>query len=393
MRSRRALDLLIGDLPERGFGRAYTSGELDIDPLGPFLSALAGSSPARLLAGWARLVTAAVALGAKPARSRPGDAEAHLRGRRHSRVRDAAAVRHHYDLPAEFYALFLDSTLTYSCAYFDSAGADLESAQQAKLDMVCRKLRLRPGEHLLDIGCGWGSLVLHAVQHYGVHGVGITLSPRQVQTARHRAAALELGTRAAFRLADYREIGEERFDAVASIGMIEHVGRGLLGTYSRSIHRALRPTGRALVHGITCRPGDSVGRASFLNAFVFPDAELEDLNSVVRSLEVAHLEVRDVESLREHYALTLHHWLERLERNWEAAVRIAGAHRARVWRLYMSAAELSFRAGDIAVHQTLTVRAAPDGVSGLPLTRAAWYERDAPPVALPVGRERVALSR
>ncbi|TMB91268.1 MAG: class I SAM-dependent methyltransferase [Chloroflexi bacterium] len=392
-RSRRALDLLIGGLPERAFGRAYTSGGLDMEPLRSFLQLMAGASPAQLLRGWARVVAAALALGARPAGADHNDAEAHLRGRLHSRERDAAAVRHHYDLPAEFYALFLDSSLTYSCAYFESTDVDIDTAQRAKLDLVCRKLRLRPGERLLDIGCGWGSLVLHAVQHYGVHGVGITLSPRQVETARQRAASLELGKRADFRLADYRDLGGERFDAVASIGMVEHVGRRLLGAYAQAIQDALRPTGRALVHGITCEPRALINRASFLNTFVFPDGELEDVGTIIRSLEGAGLEVRDVESLREHYALTLSHWLRRLEQNWDDAVRIAGPRRARTWRLYMTAAELSFRARGVSIHQTLAVHPAPDGAAGTPLTRADWYAHEAAPRAVSAIGERAPQSR
>lgn len=395
IRTRRALDLLIGGLPERAFGRAYTSGGLDMEPLGAFLQLMGRVTPAHLLRVWPRVVAAAVGLGARPARTDRNDAEARLRGRLHSRARDAEAVRHHYDLPADFYALFLDSSLTYSCAYFESPEVDIDSAQQAKLDLVCRKLRLRPGERLLDIGCGWGSLVLHAVQHYGVHAVGITLSPRQVETARQRAVSLELGNRADFRLLDYRDLGGERFDAVASIGMVEHVGRRLLDAYAQAIQGALRPTGRALVHGITCKPRTPVNRASFLNTFVFPDGELEDVGTVVHALEGAGLEVRDVESLREHYALTLSHWVRRLEDNWDAAVRVAGPRRARAWRLYMTASELSFRARGVSIHQTLAVHAAAAGAAGLPLTRADWYVRDAAPraAAASAAGERVPLSR
>jgi cyclopropane-fatty-acyl-phospholipid synthase len=377
LRSRRALDVFLGGPPERAFGRAYVAGDLDVEPPEPFLEAMARTRASKLLAGWAQTVAAAIELGARPSAGDPGDAQARLHGRRHSRERDAAAIRHHYDLPPEFYALWLDRTLTYSCAYFESPDTDIDTAQQAKLDLVCRKLRLQPGERLLDVGCGWGSLLLHAAQHYGVSGVGITLSPRQVEYAQDRARALGLSSRAEFRLADYRDPSSEQYDAIASVGMIEHVGRNLLSTYAASIYRRLRPGGRALVHGISNKPRTHLNRASFINTFVFPDGELEDVASVVRTLEDAGLEVRDTESLREHYALTLRQWVARLDRNWDEAVRIAGVKRARVWRLYMLGSIVCFRAGSVSIHQTLAVRATEQGAANLPLTRADWYARPA----------------
>jgi len=371
--SRHALDVLVGGLPERAFGRAYVAGELEIEPLEPFLERMARVPAWRVAAGWPQVVAAAIALGARPARGASGDAEAHLRGLRHSRARDAAAVRHHYDLPPEFYALFLDRTMTYSCAYFEREDVDLDTAQVAKLDLVCRKLRLRADERLLDVGSGWGSLVLHAAREYGVRAVGITLSPRQLAVAQRSAAEAGLEDRAQFRLVDYRDIADERFDAIASVGMVEHVGRDHLREYARALRGALRPGGRALVHGITCRPQAHLNRASFINTFVFPDGELEDVGRVVRELEFGGLEVRDVESLREHYALTLRHWRRRLDEHWDEAVRLAGERRARVWRLYMTGSILGFRLGSIAIHQTLAVRPTESGASGVPLTRSDWY--------------------
>ena len=276
--------------------------------------------------------------------------------------------------------------MTYSCAYFQHVDADLDTAQRAKLDLVCRKLRLRENERLLDVGCGGGSLALHAAREHGVRAVGITLSPRQLEVAQRTAAESGLEERVRFRLCDYRDITGERFDAIASVGMIEHVGRNHLREYAHSLQRALRPGGRTLVHGITCRPEDRLNRASFINTFVFPDGELEDVGRVVRELEFAGLEVRDVENLREHYALTLEHWRRRLEENWNAAVRIAGERRARVWRLYMTGAALGFKHGSIAIHQTLAVRPTESGVSGVPLLRSDWYgdghtRRNAAPVS------------
>ena len=374
LRRPEALSTLMAGAPERAFGRAYVSGDIDIEPLEPFMEAVGRAPLRRLSAGWPRFAAAAMILGARPSVGTRSDAEAHLRGRRHSRVRDAAAIHHHYDLPPEFYALWLDSTLTYSCAYFERPDVDLDTAQRGKLDLVCHKLRLQPGERLLDIGCGWGSLVLHAVRNYGVHALGITLSPRQVAFAQQRAAELGLGDRATFRLADYRDPPVGQHDAVASVGMVEHVGRRLLDSYAGAIHRALLPGGRALVHGITCRPAARNDRAGFINTFVFPDGELEDVSRVVRALDKSQLEVRDVENLREHYVLTLRHWVRRLESRWDEAVRIAGLRRARVWRLYMSGSIVAFRSASIAVHQTLAVRPAAGGRSGLPLTRADWYQ-------------------
>jgi cyclopropane-fatty-acyl-phospholipid synthase len=373
--SRAGLDRLIGDLPERGFGRAYVEGSLEIEGLHAFLCQahhLQTRTVARLVP---RLLAAALAIGARPD-PRPLPVEARLRGRLHSRLRDRAAIRHHYDQPASFYRLFLGRTMTYSCAYFAEPGMDLDTAQEAKNDLVCRKLRLSQGERLLDIGCGWGGLVFHAAQRWGVRAVGITTSPAQASWARQRAAELGLEGRAEIRLADWRDPLGEEFDAVASIGMVEHVGPKGMPSYSATVQRLLRPGGRALIHGITTRPGDR-GSGPFITSFVFPDGRLQEVGRMVSALQTAGLEVRDVESLREHYAMTLRRWVEGLERSWEEAVRIAGAQRARVWKLYMSGSRASFELGSIAIHQILAVRQGPQGASGLPLTRADWYRTDA----------------
>jgi cyclopropane-fatty-acyl-phospholipid synthase len=372
LRSRAAIDRLLGGVPERGFGRAYVEGLVDVAPLEPFLAPLASAPVSQLFRAWPAVAAALLALGARPSRAPVTGAEARLRGIRHSRRRDAEAIRHHYDLPPEFYALFLDSSMTYSCAYFESPDDDLDTAQLSKLEHVCRKLRLRPGETLLDIGCGYGSLVLHAAQHHGVHALGITLSAAQVDESRRRIRERGLEDRVVVRLGDYRD-DNGTHDAVASIGMVEHVGRRKLGEYSAAVQRSLRPGGRALIHGITQRPGMVWNRASFNDAFVFPDGELEDIGLMVREYEHAGLEVRDVESLREHYELTLRHWLRRLDAGWEDAVRIAGEARALVWRLYMTGAAVSFRLGTVAIHQTLMVRPDGEGSSNLPLTRRDWY--------------------
>ena len=387
LRSRRALDRLIGDIPERGFGRAYVEGSLDVAGLHAFLCRANELRPGRIARLVPGLLGAALALGARPD-PRGLQVEARLRGRLHSKLRDRDAIRHHYDQPPGFYRLFLGRTMTYSCAYFERPDTDLDTAQEAKMELVCRKLRLRPGERLLDIGCGWGGLVFHAAQHWGCRAVGITASPAQAEWAARRAAELGLEGRAEVRLADYRDDLGPAFDAVASVGMVEHVGRRGMPLYSRTVHRLLRPEGRALIHGITTQPG-SRGTGPFISSFVFPDGELQEAGAMVTALQDAGLEVRDVESLREHYALTLRNWVERLEASWDEAVRLVGPQRARVWKLYMSGSRAGFELGSIAVHQVLAVRQSAGGRSSLPLTREDWYRTPpaAPPQAPPTPAE------
>ncbi|MGI8848170.1 MAG: class I SAM-dependent methyltransferase [Candidatus Dormibacteria bacterium] len=368
----RGVDSMLSGVPEKAFGRAYVAGLVEVEPLEPFLRAMATAGLSRLVRAWPHIAAALLGLGGRPRLGAASAAEARLRGRRHSRQRDAEAIRHHYDLPPEFYALWLGASMTYSCAYFESADISLDAAQRAKLDLVCRKLRLQSGERLLDIGAGFGSLVMHAAEHYGVTAVGITLSAAQAAYAQEQIRERGLAGRAEVRLADYRD-DNGRFDAVASVGMVEHVGRKRLGTYSDAVFGALRPGGRALIHGITRSPSGIWNRASFNDAFVFPDGELEDIGLMVRAYERAGLEVRDVESLREHYALTLGHWSQRLDERWRDAIGLAGQERARVWRLYMRGSAMSFSLGFLNIHQTLAVRPAGDGRSGIPLSRRDWY--------------------
>lgn len=371
-RERSAVDRLLVGVPEKAFGRAYIEGLIDVDPIESFMEPLATAPVRQLLRAWPGIAAALLALGGRPRPAPVLEAEARLRGLRHSRKRDADAIRHHYDLPAEFYAIWLGSSMTYSCAYFETPDLDLDAAQSSKLDYVCRKLRLRPGETLLDIGCGWGSLVIHAAEHHGVRAVGITLSRAQVEAAQRQIRERGLEDRVEVRFADYRD-DNGVYDAVASIGMVEHVGRNKLAAYSQSVERSLRPGGRALIHGITVRPSVRWNRLSFNDAFVFPDGELEDIGLMVREYERAGLELRDVESLREHYELTLREWSRRLHANWDEAVRIAGEARARVWHLYMTGAAVSFRLGTIDIHQALIVKPDERGASNLPLTRRDWY--------------------
>jgi cyclopropane-fatty-acyl-phospholipid synthase len=303
-----------------------------------------------------------------------GTAPVELSGKRHSLGRDRQAVSYHYDRSNEFFAVFLDPEMVYSCAYFASEDDGLDVAQSRKLDYACRKLRLRPGDRLLDIGCGWGGLLRHAVRHYGVEALGITLSEEQAKLARERIQALGIGDRCRVEVRDYRELDEtESFDKLVSVGMFEHVAEDVLGRYFARAWRLLKPGGVFLNHGIS-RPVDQPQRRgpSFIQRYVFPEGELVPIGTTVSVAERAGFEVRDVESLREHYVLTLRHWLRRLEQGHEAAVSAADEVTYRVWRLYISGSVYGFDANRLNVHQTLLVK--PDrGRSGLPLVRADWY--------------------
>ena len=309
-----------------------------------------------------------------PANGRPGAAAVELSGRRQSLARARQAIGYHYNRSNDFFAVFLDRRLVYSCAYFPTDDADLETAQERKLDYLCRKLRLRPDDRLLDIGCGWGALIMHAARHYGAAAVGITLSERQAELASERIRDAGLSDRCRVELRDYRELDEtETFDKLVSVGMFEHVGEDALPGYFRQAWRVLRPGGVFLNHGVS-RPVDQPPRRgpSFLQKYVFPDGELVPVGTALNVGEKAGFEVRDVESLREHYVLTLRHWLRRLEDGHEAAVRAADEVSYRVWRLYTAGSVHGFRTGRVNVHQTLYVK--PDrGRSGFPLSRADWY--------------------
>ena len=311
---------------------------------------------------------------------------ARLSGRQHSRRRDREAVRFHYNVGNAFYALWLDAKMVYSCAYFASDTDDLEQAQESKLDLICRKLRLKPGERLLDIGCGWGGLIMHAARRYGVFALGITLSDAQAEMARERIAAAGLGDRCKVELRDYRQLAAEpRFDKIASVGMVEHVGSRRLEEYFASAWSALRPGGLFLNHGIVSiagsRPesrrsrvaGRVWKRGEFIDRYVFPDGELVPAATVIASAEKSGFELRDVESLREHYVSTLHHWIHRLESRREEAVALVGEPTYRVWRLYMSASAYGFRTGRIGIIQSLLAKPGSDGKVELPRTREDLY--------------------
>jgi cyclopropane-fatty-acyl-phospholipid synthase len=301
-----------------------------------------------------------------------------IRGKRHSSERDRRAIKFHYDVSNDFYRLWLDRRLVYSCAYFKSRGDDLDTAQEQKLDYICRKLRLRPGQRLLDIGCGWGALVIHAAKHFGVRAEGITLSEAQAEWASARIAEAGLTNQARIELRDYREIatnGCELYDAFVSVGMAEHVGRERLPDYFAAAHQALKPGGvflnQAIAEDIIARPGSR--HDSFITQYVFPDGDIPPLPIMLSAAEAADFEIRDVENLREHYALTLRHWLRRLEAHHDEALRFVDEATYRVWRLYIAGSTHGFRTGHIAVFQTLLARADSPGKTKLPLTRDDWY--------------------
>ena len=367
---------------ELGMGRAYVAGELDVEgDLYSALAALADRMPDLRAFGprqWAevlRLAGSSVLRTGFAALPVPPE-EAHLSGVRHSKERDAAAIAHHYDISNAFYRIVLGPSMTYSCAVWERGDVTLEDAQAAKYELVSRKLGLEPGMRLLDVGCGWGGMVLHAAANHGVRAVGVTLSRRQAEWAEKAVAEAGLADRVEIRHQDYRDVRDGPFDAISSIGMFEHVGLSQLRVYSGGLRRLLRAGGRLLNHGVARPP--NAGRTrfqpnSFIDRYVFPDGELHEVGSVVSTMQGTGFEVRHVESLREHYALTLRAWVSNLEASWDEAVAEVGPGRARVWRLYMAASALNFEAGRTQVHQVLAVRS-DGGRSEMPL-RPRFEER------------------
>ena len=360
---------------------AYFRGDLDIE--GDFFAALELKNHLRGLQlsvgeqiGVAATALRLQALNADLRHSQNPWIPSHGRAvRAHSKTENRDAVRFHYDVSNDFYALWLDHSMVYSCAYFENPGMDLESAQEAKLDHICRKLSLRAGESFLDIGCGWGALVIHAARRYGVRAHGVTLSPQQLQVAQQRIAQAGLEDRVSVELRDYRDLpAEPLYDKAASVGMFEHVGLKNLPLYFSTVHRLLKPHGLFLNHGIT---HDSEGwqkslSTEFINRYVFPDGQLDNISNIQHVMERAKFEIADVEALRPHYALTLRHWVARLERNHARALQYVNEATYRVWRLYMAACALEFEAGGVGIYQVLAGKRAAGGLP-LPLTRRHLY--------------------
>jgi cyclopropane-fatty-acyl-phospholipid synthase len=355
VRSPKALAHALRAPGQLGLGRAYVSGELEVDDIDQVLELLNTWKPPPV--DRARLALAAARAAGLQLPPKPPQAELRPRGKRHTVARDARSVRHHYDVGNEFFALFLDDTMTYSCAIFETPDQSLEDAQTNKRETVCRKLALQPGDRLLDVGCGWGSFAVHAAEHHGAHVTGITLSEPQAEGARRRAAEHGVADRVEIRVMDYRELRGERYDAIASIGMVEHVGAANIDAYARGLAGLLDPGGRLLNHGIArLRHGDAEA-GPFSERYVFPDAAPLHLSRIQSALEAAGFETQHVEGYREHYERTLTHWANNLDANLPRAEQIAGPERLRVWRLYLRAARNGFRTGFTSIYQVRAVKA------------------------------------
>jgi cyclopropane-fatty-acyl-phospholipid synthase len=377
-----ALRRILWSPNELGAGRAYVAGELDVD--GDVFRAIevlrdhAALNARTVIRAAPATIAAARRVGAVGMPLSHPEEEAQLvrrrDGLRHTKGRDSKAISHHYDVGNDFYELVLGESMTYSCARFVDPTASLADAQTAKHELVCRKLGLheQPGSRLLDVGCGWGSMAIHAATRHRAHVVGVTISAEQAEYARQRVRDAGVEELVEIRLQDYRDLADETFDAISSIGMSEHVGHNQLDEYFAVLHRILRPRGRLLNHAISSVGGSRMRRSSFVGRYVFPDGELVDVGEVALAMERAGFEVRDVESLREHYAMTLRHWVRNLEQHWEAAVDMVGLGRAKVWRLYMAGSAVGFEDGGIAIHQCLGVRPSTDGSSDMPATRRDW---------------------
>ncbi|WP_328413646.1 cyclopropane-fatty-acyl-phospholipid synthase family protein [Streptomyces violaceus] len=391
VRNRRALRRLLFKPGELGLARAWVAGDLDIEgDLYTTLDLLAGDiwergEDARTLAQALRdpevraAVRGLVRLAGPPLPPAPPPEEARSpRPHLHTKRSDRRAISHHYDVGNDFYEIVLGPSMVYSCAYWkspDSPDSTLEQAQHDKLELVCRKLGLRPGQRLLDVGCGWGSMAIHAAREHGVSVVGVTLSQEQAAYARKRVAEEGLTDRIEIRVQDYRDVRDGPYDAISSIGMAEHVGADRYLEYAADLYDLLKPGGRLLNHQIARRPQRDETTYEvdpFINSYVFPGGELQPVGITVTQLERAGFEVRDVESIREHYALTLRRWVTRLEADWKRAVQLTGPGRARVWRLYMAACAVAFERNRIGVNQVLAVRAVESGESGMPLRARTW---------------------
>jgi cyclopropane-fatty-acyl-phospholipid synthase len=382
VRSRRALRRLLWQPGELGLAQAYVTGELDVE--GDLTEGLRtlwaarrehGLRPPRLTPGdRARALATAVRLGVVGPRPAAPVSQARLRGGLHSKARDRAAISHHYDLSNDFYRLLLDETMAYSCGYWaGDDGFGPAEAQRAKLELICRKLALVPGARLLDIGCGWGSLALHAAERHGAQVTAVTLAREQAAYVRERVHEHGLSERVEVACQDYRDISGGGYDAVSTIEMGEHVGAAEYPAFAAALYRLVRPCGRVLVQQMS-RGANAPGGGAFIEAYIAPDMHMRPLGETVGLLEAAGIEVRHTESLREHYVRTVEAWHRTLEERWDRFVALVGEETARVWRLYLAGGALAFEEGRMGVDQILGVRNGPGGTSGMPVTTAAWYD-------------------
>ena len=389
LRSRAAVRRLLWDPDELGLARAYVAGEIVVEgDLADGLSrvwAVVRSRPP-VLPGWRdrlRWAGTALRLGLVGRRPAPPREEAVLSGEKHSTDRDSEAISYHYDQSNELYATLLDGHMAYSCAYFradpavDPGARDgsygLTEAQRDKLELVCRKLGLQPGMRLLDVGCGWGSLILYAAEHHGVHATGVTISAQQRDHVEKLVAARGLADRVSVRLQDYREVpapAQGPYDAVASIEMSEHVGQEQYPAYAATLHRLVRPGGRVLLQAMS-HPS-APGGGAFIERYVAPDMHMRPVWETAAMLARSGLELRDVESIREHYAWTVRAWADTLEERWDEVVGLIGVAGARIWRLYLAGGALTFAENRMGVDQLLFVRPDDAGASGMPATRGGW---------------------
>ncbi|MFI9778903.1 class I SAM-dependent methyltransferase [Streptomyces sp. NPDC051956] len=390
VRNRRALRRLLWKPGELGLARAWVAGDLDVEgDLYDALGRMAGliwerpEDDSRSLVEALKeprvraAVTELVKLAGPFLPPAPPGEEMRRHGRLHLHTKrsDRRAISHHYDVGNDFYELVLGPSMVYSCAYWDSPDGTLEDAQRDKLELISRKLGLAPGQRLLDVGCGWGSMAIHAAREYDVSVVGVTLSQEQAAYARKRVAEEGLTDRVEIRVQDYRDVRDGPFDAISSIGMAEHVGSERYLEYAEALYALLKPGGRLLNHQIGRRPRKDESTYEvdeFIDAYVFPDGELAPVGTTTGLLERAGFEVRDLEAIREHYALTLRRWVANLEAAWPAAVKFTSPGRARIWRLYMAACALSFERNKIGVNQILAVKTPLSGDPGMPLRVRTW---------------------